>query len=618
MLEEATKREIYEALTQKMSFGIYPMASVFVGLINAGHSHKNYGFVKGKQLLMEMPECFEILTEGRPATEPEVRFFPWGDAETGSALAAEQPQTAHPPTELGEAAKREIYEALAQQIGFGLHPMASVFVGLSNAGHSHKNYGFVKGKQLLLAMPECFEILTEGRPATEPEVRFFPWGDTEAGNASAAGDGESAFAAEGMPPQHLALLDQPLSSFANFPFKTISLLAQKTGIEPRELPARLDADFAAARRDGALQYYEQKLNFPFSAPSLAGNPLAITLRESSEGRGNGRPWFLSYIYENTAASRGSAVPPGRMLERFAFLGNWHQFLETLSQLALPECWDFGGQSAGGYSILRSYIQYTFARLQREGKVAIAEDGSLAAFNTGLVNPHYEDIYACFEPNNGGGQSAWRFTEFCIAGRRGLGKQLVSLFNPLPETASYFARKEDLLFDLNKPLLTDFEHIIVENVHRLPLDFLEEQCYGEPEARELVAALRGAPAHERAELYDQLRELVSETVPLYNRLKNRVEDAIKFARKMVRWNFKTALPSYYPTADTMSLMLPLYLRCDEQVDNVLVVELTPSGNYQGQTILTPQQAYVDARLVCRPNSDWLAPMGWLEGEEDEEA
>ena len=50
-----------------------------------------------------------------------------------------------------------------------------------------------------------------------------------------------------------------------------------------------------------------------------------------------------------------------------------------------------------------------------------------------------------------------------------------------------------------------------------------------------------------------------------------------------------------------------IRSEERVDNVLVVELTESGNYQGQTILTPKQAYLDARLVCRPDSDWLTPI-----------
>ena len=58
---------------------------------------------------------------------------------------------------------------------------------------------------------------------------------------------------------------------------------------------------------------------------------------------------------------------------------------------------------------------------------------------------------------------------------------------------------------------------------------------------------------------------------------------------------------------ISLLLPLCLSDDEQAADVaLVVEKQESGNYQGQTILTLQMAYLDARLICRPNSEWLDP------------
>ena len=88
------------------------------------------------------------------------------------------------------------------------------------------------------------------------------------------------------------------------------------------------------------------------------------------------------------------------------------------------------------------------------------------------------------------------------------------------------------------------------------------------------------------------------------MRNLLEDAVELARKQVRWNFKTAIPCYFPTRNVMSLMLPLALQNDNRPDAALVVELTHSGNYQGQTILNLQQAYLDGRLLCRPNSEWL--------------
>ena len=118
---------------------------------------------------------------------------------------------------------------------------------------------------------------------------------------------------------------------------------------------------------------------------------------------------------------------------------------------------------------------------------------------------------------------------------------------------------------------------------------------------------------------QLQQQLEDQTKLFNRLRHRIEDAIELARKQVRWNFKTAIPSYYPSGNSMSLMLPLSLEEDSRVDTVLVVELTASGNYQGQTILTMQQAYIDARLLCRPNSEWLttAHLSNQDAEEDTE-
>jgi hypothetical protein len=44
-----------------------------------------------------------------------------------------------------------------------------------------------------------------------------------------------------------------------------------------------------------------------------------------------------------------------------------------------------------------------------------------------------------------------------------------------------------------------------------------------------------------------------------------------AEKRIRWNFKTALPQYYPRFDFMSFLLPLALINDEVVDIALVVD-----------------------------------------------
>ena len=355
-----------------------------------------------------------------------------------------------------------------------------------------------------------------------------------------------------------------------------------------------------------MRCYEGKLVFPIPALRADGvTPLEVSLKRQAATRTDLLPWFVSYVNDFVKPRRTAHDAPSKALERFAWLGSWDAFLQELADIALDERWDFGAEDGEEprNAILHSYICTTFYRLSKEGKIAIASDGSLAAFNTGLVNDRYDDIFACFEPSTGA--IPWEFAGFATAGARGLGKRLVSLFNPLPEPASYFARKEDMLFDLGKELITDFDHVILDNIERLPIGFLEEELGADPVAsRILEEARRASDRDERSRLFAKLSGTVDGDARLFRRLRSGLEDAIETARRRVRWNFKTAIPSYYPRGDAMSLLLPLDLQQSGGADAALVVQLMPSGNYQGQTILTIRQAYTNARIICRPDSDWL--------------
>lgn len=85
---------------------------------------------------------------------------------------------------------------------------------------------------------------------------------------------------------------------------------------------------------------------------------------------------------------------------------------------------------------------------------------------------------------------------------------------------------------------------------------------------------------------------------------RIENALETSIKRANWNYKTAIPMYYPTLNTTSLLLPLALLDENVIDVALVIEKQPSGNYIGQTILPLEWAYSNARLITRPDSDWL--------------
>lgn len=88
------------------------------------------------------------------------------------------------------------------------------------------------------------------------------------------------------------------------------------------------------------------------------------------------------------------------------------------------------------------------------------------------------------------------------------------------------------------------------------------------------------------------------------MKDRIDAIIRLSVKKVSWSWRWAVPIYYPGRDCVSLLLPLDLTEGEQPNIALVFERTQSGRYIGQTILTAEMAYKDARLIARPGAEWL--------------
>ena len=408
----------------------------------------------------------------------------------------------------------------------------------------------------------------------------------------------------GIPAEMAKALPGSFSAEVNIPWQHKSTLSGYLD-EYKSVEDLLDTSWAIALKCQALRYYEQKVIFPIDAMRSDGEtPLEVSIKQGDPNLSNGHDWYVSYV--NTYAKPISAKSniPTKAIERFAWMGPWERFLEDLAAVALEEDWSFSDSASDGHrlGILKSYICNTFYRLDMEDKICISDDRSFAAFNSGLVDNRFDDIYICFEPQMG--QVEWRFCGFAASGNRALKKRVISCFSPLPQAARYFDRIEDLLFDPSKELVVDYEHILIDNVDRLPLQFLIEELRGNEEAISLVNAIEAAGEEERENLFSSLSEIVETDSRVFRTLRNRMEDAVDIAKRRVRWNFKTAIPSYYPRANSMSLLLPLCLLDERKADAALVVQLQDSGNYTGQTILTISQAYTNARLICRPDSDWL--------------
>lgn len=287
------------------------------------------------------------------------------------------------------------------------------------------------------------------------------------------------------------------------------------------------------------------------------------------------------------------------LMEWAWMGDFRYVLKKLNEFALPEQWYYGHTKKIDYfPILGNYLVYTFFRLQKENKVR--EGNDFAAFNTGLVDKKYKQIFALFQKTNAYTQK-WEFKYFCVAGEEWAGKTLVANFKPLPERAHYFRDVADMIYDTTsgEPSLDD-KHIFIENTDRLPAAFIADNC---PKGFNLKDTSK-MEFEERKQYFKDLGAAIEADERTYRYMKGRLDDAVKLALKRIDWNFKTAIPMYFPTKNKMSLLLPLALVNDDKVDIALVVERTPSGNYLGHTILPLSWAYSNARLVTRPDSDWL--------------
>ena len=83
------------------------------------------------------------------------------------------------------------------------------------------------------------------------------------------------------------------------------------------------------------------------------------------------------------------------------------------------------------------------------------------------------------------------------------------------------------------------------------------------------------------------------------------------KKRVYRNYKTAIPQYFREgggeAGKLQLLLPICLQNPSVADLALTVEKTEQGDaYRGSIILTLDMAYNNARLLARPDTEWLQP------------
>ena len=243
------------------------------------------------------------------------------------------------------------------------------------------------------------------------------------------------------------------------------------------------------------------------------------------------------------------------LYNFMIWGDYNKRMEELAEIALPEQWSFSDRD--DYGILKNYLKYTFWKLKHENKVVENEEYCL--FNTGLFTTYYEPIYAYGESNIND-EPGWRFKGFYT--EYDLGSLGIAEY---PERADYFSDPSLLVFDWHCKINVKYKHSLEddENRNRLP------------------------------------DSVINSDTPL-EILKGVIDTAIK----RVIANYKLAVPHYYK--NQIQLMIPLYFGKSDNPDLALVLSKMPKGYYQAHTCLTMDMAYLDARLITRPESNWLLP------------
>lgn len=308
--------------------------------------------------------------------------------------------------------------------------------------------------------------------------------------------------------------------------------------------------------------------------------------------------------------------------RYVYVDDLKQKLTDLEGIALGgEQWDFGNAEKGSKSILSNYLKFSFYKSHLDGLI-VGNDQGDAVFNTGLVDSIYDDVYCFLRKNthtNDFLKRQWELGYFACWGKKQDGKRLNICFSERPTAPQYIDpnKLQDIYYDVTKPLFCDYNHIIEDNLERLPIGFVLNSLPRGADNDALIAQYR--KTHSKQD-FETIKNAIIKNESNLRRVADDLKKAVETAQKYCKWNYKTAIPTYYPRTNSINLLLPLYLSEDKtKADVALVVERLDNGNYQGQTILTLQMAYQNSRQICRPNSEWLTvnQIGVASEEIDEE-
>jgi hypothetical protein len=226
--------------------------------------------------------------------------------------------------------------------------------------------------------------------------------------------------------------------------------------------------------------------------------------------------------------------------------------------------------------LRNYLLYTFARLidlekdDGGGYFIESTDQNWICFNSGLQDKHSVDLFCIFERYHGPLNSSlqpvcdWVYKGTETA-RSPVFRQHFALRQP--RLAWYSSDSRDYVFNTEYALDTDvFDHMF---------DRAKERSGFPPDATD-------------------------------ESVRNYLRGALENLIPKIRRNYKTAIPVYFIGEKRMQLLLPFHSSNGSDISCFLVERDDVNRCYQIRTILDMDQAYFNARLITRPDKEWLNP------------
>ncbi len=271
-------------------------------------------------------------------------------------------------------------------------------------------------------------------------------------------------------------------------------------------------------------------------------------------------------------------------------------LAPLKRLAESEDW------GPNDLILVNYFVHTFYELckaqekEPNGRYIVEYDRWIY-FNTGLITGNMERIYAAFEENYGARSKGTKNKPqyFLSQSPKNFMRDvhMITYCYPLPDRCRYFDDFTQLIMDGTKKPTVSWAHIIDENWARIC-----KVLY--PEADDTNSEFK------RQKQYDA---------------QNRLQGALESALIRVLTNYRTAVPQSFK--GELQLLLPLCILQPSKADLVLTISRVNSKppipgmfTYTARTILTLSMAYQNARLVARPEKDWLVAANVVTESDDE--